>query len=90
MSAVAEVEPTLEEQVKQWRAHGKAFGYPECCIDDFVEFISGPILSFRKPRLLDGTGFVPCRVCNTTKSEEELVAEINANRSPDQKPFPED
>lgn len=90
MGVVAEAVPSLEDRIKRWRALGKAFGYPECCVADFVAFISDPMQSFRKPRLLDGTGFVPCQVCNTTKSEEELIAEINAKRRPDLKPFPED
>lgn len=57
--------------------YGILYGFPICCIQAHVHFIAGP--GYR-PRLLDGTGFVPCVECNRTKTEEQLIAEITANR----------
>ena len=64
---------------------GKEFGYPDCCI---LEFVEGMVKMFSdvpkvlpKDFKLKGTGFVPCASCNNTKSEDELVDEINSKRN---------
>lgn len=64
---------------------GKEFGYPDCCI---LEFVEGMVKMFSdvpkvlpKDFKLKGTGFVPCASCNNTKSEDELVDEINQKRN---------
>lgn len=61
---------------------GRYFGYPECCIADFVRHI----LKYREgkadgreKRKLHGTGYVPCAKCNR-KSERTLIATIRKNR----------
>lgn len=64
---------------------GKEFGYPDCCILEFVEgmvkMFSGSPKVLSKDLKLMGTGFVPCANCNNTKSEDELVDEINLKRN---------
>jgi len=71
---------------------GLWLGYPVCCITNF----GARIRAFREGRFedipqgnkLDGTGFVPCPMCNETKSEDMLREEIAAARVCPQ-PFPE-
>lgn len=64
---------------------GKEFGYPDCCILEFIEGMikthSGIPKVLPKDFKLKGTGFVPCTSCNKTKSEDELVNEINLKRN---------
>lgn len=64
---------------------GKEYGYPDCCILEFVEnmikMFSGIPNVKPKDFKLKGTGFVPCTSCNNLKSEDMLVAEINAKRN---------
>ena len=64
---------------------GKEYGYPDCCI---LEFVENTIKLFSdipnvKPKdfKLKGTGFVPCTSCNNLKSEDMLVDEINSKRN---------
>lgn len=65
---------------------GLYFGYPQCCIDEFVKgFIAGTGFK-RKKRKLNGTGYVPCAACNK-KSEKQLLKTIATNRK-HAEPFP--
>lgn len=75
----------MSPQQKYWVKMGKAFGYPSCCI---AAFSMMDHIKDAHPRKLNGTGFIPCASCNTTKSTEELIKEINAKRSPAYPPFP--
>ena len=56
--------------------HGRYFGYPDCCIDAFTRFehLGQP------KRKLHGTGFVPCLVCEESKTIDQLKEEIERNR----------
>lgn len=70
---------------------GVYYGFPLCCIHQFV---NGE-LTHRLPEWqgrtlpLDGSGFVPCVKCAVEKTEEQLIEEITRNRlSPI--PFPDD
>lgn len=70
---------------------GRYFGYPDCCIMEFLEYMSTYSKGKtprREKRKLYGTGYVPCKKCNT-KSEEQLLANIDKNREHN-KAFPED
>jgi hypothetical protein len=67
--------------------YGEMYGYPKCCIAEFVECVLFPDkLAARKRRKLHGTGYVPCSGCNE-KQEIELIKAINANRDAKLKPF---
>jgi hypothetical protein len=61
---------------------GRFFGYPECCIKEFVETFGLPKLK----RKLNGTGYIPCFNCNK-KSESILIYNIQQKRS-EPKGFP--
>lgn len=83
----------LEKLAPEVYSLGRKLGYPECCIDFFALRMLG-LMAFgtRVPipdnyRLV-GTGFIPCPMCNATKTEEQLVEEIGQNRAVDA-PFPE-
>ena len=58
------------------RALGLVFGYPECCVEAFLE-----LRHLGEPeRKFHGTGFVPCETCDREKSVEQLRSEIDAAR----------
>lgn len=74
-------------------SYGRYFGYPDCCIEDFVkrvkQFKEGKVgVRPKEKRKLHGTGYVPCPECNKL-DKKTLVATIKANRAHDQ-PFPND
>jgi hypothetical protein len=62
-----------------WFLSGIYYGYPVCCIDEFIHYGETDSYEDREKRKLCGTGYVPCEECNK-KSEEELVEAINNNR----------
>ena len=80
--------------MSKWEAYGIYFGYPRCCVDNFLRNVMIPFWYENKNlypsgRLLDGTGFVPCPKCNKEHTEKSLVALINSKRYCED-PFPED
>ena len=72
----------------EWILSGVYYGFPRCCIEEFVLYAESGSYLERETRKLSGTGYVPCTKCNQ-KSEEELVKIINDNRLHWQK-FPKD
>lgn len=66
---------------ESWTIRGRYFGFPECCIQEFLPRIdmSTEDMLKEEPRKLDGTGYMPCSVCNE-KPEAELIKVINSNR----------
>ena len=58
---------------------GRYYGYPDCCIQAFAKFEHMFVIT-TQIRQLFGTGFVPCMACCSSKTEDELVAEINERR----------
>lgn len=73
--------------MEAFRVMGEAFGYPKCCIDEFIGFVEGKNKR-ESVRKLWGTGYVPCVECNK-KTEKELIDFISQNRKHGQK-FPKD
>ncbi len=78
----------------QWMFNGMVFGYPDCCIVNFVERgaeIHNTGRSERGVPFLDdngvATGYVMCPMC-ANRPREELIADINENRAPFIGPFP--
>lgn len=66
----------ITDKYKQvWKVIGKQYGYPECCIEEFVK-----LEHIGEVRKLHGTGYIPCKKCNE-KSEKELINTINAARN---------
>lgn len=66
-----------KEHEDKLRHFGKFYGYPDCCIEEFV-ILFGKRDSSDK-RKFHGTGYIPCSNCNK-KSEAQLLANINAAR----------
>lgn len=73
----------MNEQQRHWFKQGMLFGYPDCCIEAFITLNH----LGSDARKLNGTGFIPCAKCNHTKTEEEMIYEINLNRYLGYKPF---
>lgn len=61
---------------------GLWLGYPTCCCHAFgPDKTNGLTYALKGIDVVtDGTGFIPCEVCNATKTREQLIDEINANR----------
>lgn len=75
-------ERSITEEHKTYLINkGIYYGYPRCCIDDFLVTVEDfQVRRIRRlPRKLTGTGYVPCPICNE-KTEEELKDVINKNR----------
>ena len=62
-----------------WFLSGIYYGYPVCCIDEFIYYAESDLCDEREDRQLSGTGYVPCKKCNE-KSERELLDAIDNNR----------
>lgn len=73
--------------ISQWIKWGNAFGYPTCCITEFVQRCRRGVVLYEK-RKFYGTGYVPCKNCNA-KTEFELLNYIQTHRT-FPKPFPQD
>lgn len=74
----------MTPQQKYWLKMGRAFGYPTCCIQSFIELRH---IEDQVVRKLNGTGYIPCAQCNITKTKEQMIQEINKNRSREYPPF---
>lgn len=58
-----------------WYNHGIHFGYPECCIEAFINKRD----NLAEHSFFTGSGFRPCKTC-ATKEPSELIKIINKNR----------
>ena len=62
---------------------GEYYGYPPCCIAEFLEFVlfgyKNGTYPDREDRKLNGSGYVPCIECSK-KTEAELLITIAVNR----------
>lgn len=74
----------MTPQQKYWLKMGRAFGYPTCCIQSFLELRH---IEDQVVRKLNGTGYIPCAQCNITKTKEQMIQEVNKTRSDDYPPF---
>lgn len=59
---------------------GKKYGYPECCINEFIMHSNLKTYSKLPNRKLHGTGYRPCLSCNSKYSENILIDNVNKNR----------
>lgn len=73
-----------------WVMKGIEFGYPACCIGEFIITIVKRTYSKRDKRKFNGTGFVPCIKCEHKKTKKQILAFIKENRSTELPPFPLD
>jgi hypothetical protein len=76
----------------QWRALGQHFGYPQCCVEEFLKdccqttkdrYPNGPWL---------GTGYIPCPCCaaKAAGNFDDFVATVIAPVRLAATPFPEE
>lgn len=69
---------------------GEHYGYPPCCIAEFIEYVlnyDNAAVKNRGKRQLHGTGYVPCATCNK-KTKKQLLFYIKRNRK-EMLPFPQ-
>ena len=71
------------ELLNRYLNHGRNFGYPECCINQFLT-CSGEDWWFSKlpwfpSRTLKLSGYIPCEKC-AKMSRQKLVDDINSRR----------
>lgn len=73
-----------------WRWNGLLFGYPNCCVENFVaraEEISDTGSSDKGHNVFKDSGFLACDAC-AQLDPEVLKTRINAARFPEFPPFP--
>lgn len=78
------------------REYGRQFGYPKCCIEEFVRDADTINTSGKDPRSMvqaaigNETGYIPCKACavKLALGEKELKDLIN-NRDESLPPFPD-
>ena len=78
--------------MSQWIKYGKRFGYPECCIEAFLERNMDDdniVLPNRIQKLVSNqTGFIPCSFCCwKILSKQCKLDDLIKNRK-ERKPFP--
>lgn len=67
----------LSQYITIWVINGIYYGFPQCCINEFVYNCLKNIQI--KKRKFHGTGYVPCSKCNK-KSKKEILKHITAHR----------
>ena len=80
----------MAKSALRWKALGKHFGYPECCVDEFLattcqatkdQFPVGP---------WHGTGFIPCLRCaDSAIAFDQFIATRITPQRRCSTPFPE-
>jgi len=63
-------------------SRGIYYGYPQCCIDWFVQNIEVPFpdiaeLNEKQEAVHNGTGFIPCPACAELVTKETLFSLIS-------------
>lgn len=76
MSCLSSFPPS---QTLNWLLRGIFYGYPSCCIKEFLETGIG---EFRAKAPHYGTGFLCCKACDS-KTPESLTSEISTQRFAD-------
>lgn len=82
----------IREMLEPWYYTGKFYGYPDCCIDDFVsriiteEYSDG--MTEAQHQVHDGTGFIPCHSCATKIVNGETTLEGLIQNRQCSNPFP--
>lgn len=71
----------LDSSCSSFHLYGYVYGYPACCIKEFYHHVKNKSYLSRPVRKLDGTGYIPCKTCNFKYTEDQLIENINKNRS---------
>ena len=77
----------LGSSYNNFHLYGYVFGYPLCCIEEFIDHVKNNSYMSRPLRKLNGTGYIPCSSCDSKYTEEQLISNINKNRSSKLKNF---
>ena len=82
------VKVPISNSKRVWlRKHGVKLGYPECCMEYFIDNFGQMASGYREKNPLQGTGYIPCPSC-INKPVKELIKTINQNRCETLVPFP--
>lgn len=60
---------------ERWTSWGIYFGYPQCCIANFVVLDDIKNRSDEQKQVHKGTGFIPCHSCTKKIVEGEVTLE---------------
>lgn len=74
------------KKVTEWVLQGLEYGYPDCCIGEFVADILTSRFEGRE-RQLRGSGYVPCETCNKRNTAIQLIKVVNERREENLPPF---
>lgn len=74
----------MSDHTDHWRRMGKHFGYPDCCIESFIQRASCMLdtglrieLTHAQERVHNHTGFIPCDTCSReVLSGEKKLCEL--------------
>jgi hypothetical protein len=80
----------LEAHQDHWRNQGKYYGYPDCCIDSFVNRGLFRELSREQKRVHKNYGFIPCPECAKKIVEGKTTLEGLIKNRECKTPFPID
>ena len=82
----------MPDSVFRWRALGRYYGFPECCVEAFIalpDVMPARVNSINEP--WNKTGFVPCPACAPVAQDfEKFVREYIQPRRICSAPFPDD
>lgn len=84
------IHEAFKENIDYYVAMGKHFGYPDCCINQFIETTGALGSSQERVVAADGTGFLPCdkhakQILDGKIKLEDLIKHRQAKS-----PFPND
>lgn len=85
-------EAEIRELIEPWYYTGKFYGYPDCCIDDFVgriiteEFSDG--MTKEQDQVHQNLGFIPCHSCAVKIINGETTLEGLIKNRQCRNPFP--
>jgi hypothetical protein len=72
--------------MSNWETNGKWFGYPECCINDFVTRGENDFIrpTRNQSKISNHSGFIPCSYCSWKVLSKQCKLEdlIDKRRAP--------
>jgi len=82
-------EVSLNTLKVMWKNKGKYYGYPDCCINDFVERNFDEGLSAEQEKTYNH-GFIPCQKCAERILKGETTLELLITNRRHNNPYPND
>ena len=72
--------------MSKWEKNGKWFGYPDCCINDFVTRGENDFIrpTRNQCKMSKNSGFIPCSYCSWKVLSKQCTLEelINKRKAP--------